>query len=271
MTKVITAFEAPALLDAHPTLTRYALYERLQGPPQSHGPVGLSTLLGDGAMRFAETEYGWSKPIQKTFRETSSTDIDLTARAFVTKDAGGDLLVVFVHIADYMHRMSWSKAGVPPLAFQIQANWTMWLGDHNRLAFLVLADKRLVLYEIHRDEAMIKRLEAGVAAMTQSINTKTPPPVDVSAPTIESLKEQDDTATETANLDTLVDRWRAARAAAADAKNIMVFADHADEAATAALKAVLAKGTSHEREGVRVHHNAKTGRLTEEKIDGQYF
>src|SRR3546814_15019561 len=57
MTKVISAFEAPALLDAHPTLTRHSLYERLIGPPPTYGAVGLAACLADGAMRFAENEY----------------------------------------------------------------------------------------------------------------------------------------------------------------------------------------------------------------------
>ena len=271
MTKVITAFEAPALLDAHPTLTRYSLYERMIGPPQSFGSAGLATCLSDGAMRFAQAEYGWQIPVNKRFELDTDCGIKAEGRAFLTSDEQGPLVVTFLHLADYLHRASWGKSGVPPYAFAIQANWIMWLSGQSRHAFLVLAYKRLVLYEIQRDDALIKRIVAAIAAMAEAIDTGTPPPMDVEITELPVPAPLNNPDEQPANLDELVRRFRQAREAKSVTANSAVFADQASEAASNALKAALAQGSHHEIDGVRTFHNAKTGRLTEEKIDGTYF
>ena len=270
MTRVISAFEAPALLDAHPSLTRYALYERLTGAPDPKGRIGLASCLADGAMRFAQEEYSWSSPVSRPFERVMEGGLTARARAYVTTDQEGPLLVVFLHLADYLHRLSWNKAGVPPLAFQIQANWIMWLADAPRMSFLVLTDKRLVLYEVTRDQALIDRLAKAVDDMAAAIDTNSPPPIDAE-PVPETSTAPIEPDTEPADLDELVQRWRAATAVKAETANAATFADHAAEAATEVLKSALPKGAHHEFDGLRVHHNAKSGRLTEEKIDGKYF
>lgn len=271
MTKVISAFEAPALLDAHPTLTRYSLYERLIGPPQTFGAAGLAACLSDGAMRFAQTEYDWAAPVNKRFEMATDCGISAEGRAFVTSDQAGPLVVTFLHLADYLHRASWGKAGVPPYAFQIQANWIMWLSGHTRLAFLVLSDKRLTVYEVQRDEALIAKIEKAIADMAIAIDTTTPPPIDAEIIVRDTPTPTNETETAPADLDDLVRRFRLAREAKAITANSATFADHAAEAASNALKAALPQGSGHVVDGTRTFHNAKNGRLTEEKIDGTYF
>src|SRR3546814_17102869 len=113
MTKVISAFEAPALLDAHPTLTRHSLYERLIGPPPTYGAVGLAACLADGAMRFAENEYRWSTPVNTRFTLQKS-GISVYARTFVTSAKSGPLHVTFLLLADHLHLPPWGRAAVPP-------------------------------------------------------------------------------------------------------------------------------------------------------------
>lgn len=271
MTKVISAFEAPALLDAHPTLTRYELYERLTGAPEAKGPVGLATCLSDGVMRFAQSQYGWSTPINKAFEKSTDSGINAISRGFVAEEEGEPILVVFLHLADYLHRMSWGKSGTPPRAFIIQANWTMWLADQQRLTFLVLSDKRLVLYEVQRDQEIIDQLAKAIDDMAHAIENKSPPPVDAkSVPETPRPATSDDDAPPV-DRNELVRRWREATNARAETANTATFADHAAEAATTALKDALPKGEHHDFDGFRIHHNAKTGRLTEEKIDGHYF
>ena len=271
MTRVISAFEAPALLDAHPTLTRYSLYERLIGPPQSFGAAGLATCLADGAMRFAQNEYRWATPVNKRFELATDCGILVEGRAFVTSDQVGPLVVTFLHLADYLHRASWGKAGVPPYAFQIQANWIMWLSGHDRLAFLVLSDKRLTVYEVQRDDALIQKIADGVTAMAAAIETNSPPPMDAEIVLSEAAVPDVATDNAPADLDDLVRRFRLAREAKAVTANSATFAEHAAEAASNALKSALPQGKGHEVDGTRTYHNAKNGRLTEEKIDGTYF
>lgn len=274
MTRAISAFEAPALLDAHPTLTRYSLYERLIGSPQAIGRLGLASCLADGAMRFAQAEYRWEIPVNKRFEFEAANGIKAEGRAFVTKDAEGPLLVTFLHMADFLHRSSWGKSGVPPYTFQIQANWIMWLADMPRMAFLVLSDKRLVLYEVQRDQLIIDRLIAGIDAIGVAIDTQTPPPVDAEPESplpVPAAAAEEGGGPPPANLDDLVRRFRMSREAKSMTANTATFAEQASDAAASALKAALPQGSQHELDGIRTYHNAKTGRLTEEKIDGTYF
>jgi hypothetical protein len=224
-------------------------------------------------MRFAQSEYGWAVPVSKLFDKTTESGIKAEGRAFMTSDANGSLVVVFLHLADYLHRASWGKGGVPPYAFLIQANWIMWLSGQPRMAFLVLSDKRLVVYEVERDQALIDRLVAAIADMATAIETNSPPPIDAApvAPQPQALADAEGADAAPADLDDLVRRFRLTRQAKAETANSATFAEQAAEAAAAALKAALPKGSHHELDGFRTHHNAKNGRLTEEKIDGQYF
>src|SRR3546814_21150484 len=56
-----------------------------------------------------------------------------------------------------------------PYAFQIQANWIMWLSGHDRLAYLVLSDKRLSVYEVQRDDALIEKINLAIDTMAPAI------------------------------------------------------------------------------------------------------
>lgn len=273
MTKVISAFEAPALLDAHPTITRHALYEALIGAPRSIGRAGISYHLADGALRFAEEEYGWKTPVTKTFSGDAIGGLVPTARVTMTSDAEGELAVVFVHLADYLYRATWGKAGTPPEPFVIQANWAMWLSNTKRMAFLVLADKRIVLYELQRDEALVAKLSVAVSEMAKAVENRNPPPIDATPQALPTEAKQDDgsSSAEPADLDELVQRFRNAREAKSMTANSATFAEQASDAASDALKNALPKGAHHDFDGVRTYHNAKTGRLTEEKIDASYF
>lgn len=271
MTKVITAFEAPALLDAHPTLTRYALYQRLTGQPEPKGSIGLATCISDGAMRFAQDEFGWAKPVNKPFEIDCENGIKAQSRGYLTEDSEGPLLVVFLHLADFIHRNSWGKSGVPPLAFIIQANWVMWQANQQRMAFLVLSDKRVVVYHVDRNQGIIDQLAQAIKEMGRAIENNEPPPIDalpsMGAPTAaQSLTEGSE-----ACLDDLVRRWLDTSAAKAETANTATFAEQAAEAASQALKNTLPMGAHHDCDDNRVHHNAKTGRLTMEKINGAYF
>lgn len=266
MVKVVTAYEAAALLNAHPGMSPHNLYERLTGDPQPKGAIGLTTYLSDGAIRFAESEYQWSRPVQRK-ASMKVFDFEAEARLIETSDDRGPLAVVFLHIDNYLHTVAWQKAGVPPIAYVYQANWTMWLAKAQRLAFLVLADKRIVLYEVQRDEAIIEALIDGLEQMSRRIAENDPPPIDT--PAGPSLHHDSDASDY--DLDELVARWRQMMCSKALSSDSAAFASQAAEAAATKLKAALAPGKSHESDGVRVFHNAKSGRLTVEKIDGKYF
>lgn len=271
MRKSINAYEAPALLDAHPTMSRLALYERLTGGSDSSPQAGLASYIAEGAIDFVAADNGWTKGARYDFvkRAADGLAIDGTARGWRMTDRGGEFVAVFVHLAQFMHAQAWGKAGVPPEAFLIQANWTMFLADAPRLAFVVLADRRIVIYWVDRDEDIVGQLKAGVTDLARRIADKDAPPVDAvrqAAPTPTPVADA-----AAPDMDDLCTRWRAAQIARADQLNRTQTAEHAYDAATEALKRAIAPGSSHVHEGVRIHHNAKNSRLTEEKIDGAYF
>src|SRR3546814_12898592 len=83
--------------------------------------------------------------------------------------------------SDLLHSQTWSKAGAPPEAFIIQANWTMYMADATRLAYVVLADKRLIIYWVDRDDQIVQRLVDAVSEMAVRIEEKQPPAIDAVA------------------------------------------------------------------------------------------
>lgn len=275
MKKTISAYEAPALLDAHPTMTRLALYERLSGGADTTPQAGLASFLADRVIEFAASDNDWTNPIRRDFRKgvEDGLAIDGFGRAWRMSDGAGEFVAVFTHLAAFLHSQTWSKAGAPPEAFIIQANWTMYMADAARLAYVVLADKRLIIYWVDRDDQIVQRLVDAVSEMAIRIEQKQPPAIDAVVDQAPIVIANDDAPGELppADLDALAARWRATKLRRSTAHNEVETADHAYEAAAAALLKAIPQGSHHDSEGVRIHHNAKSGRLIEEKIDGAYF
>ena len=268
MTRSITAFEAPALLDAHSNVTKLELYERLQGKTMPKGAPGLASFVAQGAMEFAAQDAGWRK-LSKHERSRDIAGIRGYSNGWTTADDAGEFVATFQHVPQYMHSISWAKAGVPPRAAVLSATWTALVFEVKRVAIVVLADKRLVTYWVEPTQEDFDALTAAAADMARRIAENDAPPVD-SADEVEAKPAQEADAS-AQDLDALVIRWKATADVAADASNDSKLATAAADAATTALKAKLAKGAVHEVDGIRVSHNAKTGRLYEEKTDAAYF
>jgi len=268
MTKSITAFEAPALVDAHSNVTKLELYERLKGKTLPKGAPGLTSFVAQGAMEFAAQDAGWRK-LAKHDRSKDVAGIMGWASAWTTSDADGDFVAVFQHVPQYMHSISWAKAGVPPRSAVLSATWTALVFDVKRVAVVVLTDKRIVTYWVEPTQDDFDALTAAAADMARRIAEDDAPALDsgdgpVKAPTPDADAPPQD-------LDALVVRWKATSDVSADAANASKLATAAAEAATVALKAKLPKGAVHEAGGIKVSHNAKSGRLYEEKTDAAYF
>lgn len=271
MKRTISAYEAPALVDAHGGLTRLALYERLSGSPEDTPEAGLSAAIADHVVDFAARVNRWANPVRRNarFDATGDASIGGYARYWTTTDEEGDFAIMFVHVAAYLFASRWRRAGMPPEDYTIQAQWTLMASGLGRLAVVALADRTPEIFWVDADAGMQQRLRAGADDMARRIAEKDPPPVDAEAEA-KAKPGRDDTVAivpiEKAHAD-----WRSARTDRASARNRVQFADQAYEAAERALLAVLAPGESHEHEGFRVTRNAKNDRLTEEKIDGLYF
>ena len=271
MKRTITAYEAPALVAEHGSMTPLELYDRLTAAPGEPPEAGLTSRIAAGAVEQAAVEHGWSNPNRKDFRVDVAGDGDgvlsAHARGFVVRDEEGEFLAVFQHVAQFVHANAWNKAGVAPQTAVDQAAWAMMTSGHRRLAFVVLADKRLVVYWVARDEDLVERLRAGAADMARRIAAGDPPALDAAPASAVAEPAVDGSV----DKDALAARWRQTQIERAVAANAVQTRDHAYEAATTALKAAIVPGASHDYDGFRIHHNAKTGRLTEEKIDGLYF
>ena len=112
MTRSITAFEAPALVDAHSNVTKLELYERLQGKTMPKGAAGLASFVAQGAMEFAAQDAGWRK-LSKHERTRDIAGIRGYSNGWTTADEDGEFVATFQHVPQYMHTISWAKAGVP--------------------------------------------------------------------------------------------------------------------------------------------------------------
>lgn len=272
MKRTITAYEAPALIDAHGTMPRLSLYERLTQGPEEIPEAGLSSRISTGVVEQASLDHDWKPPMRQDFRvPIEGTNLMGHARGFVTEDREGTFLAVFQHVPAYVHSHGWNKAGVPPYVAVIQAQWAMWASQAERLAYVVLADKKIVIYWVDRDEAMIARLLRGAADMDRRIIEKDAPPIDAVTEEGPAKVVRPVPGEGPADLDELSARWRGSRVDRSAARNAVDLSEHAFEAATVALKAAIAPGSHHDYDGYRIHHHAKNGNLTEEKIDGLYF
>jgi hypothetical protein len=268
MTKSITSFEAPALVDAHSGMTKLDLYERLSDKPSPMGAAGLTSFLAEGVIAFAAQDMSWSKVVRHD-RNADVCGVEGHARAWLSSDADGELIAIFQHVPQFVHSASWARTGVPPRTVQLSATWASMIFGVKRVAVVVLADKRIVTYWVEPSQGDVDALRAGAADMARRLAEKNPPAVDSGDAKSEQAPAKADAAD--VDLDALYERWRGAREVAAVANSEVKLADHAYEAASEALKAKLPKGSSHEMAGFKVNHNAKSGRLIEEKTDAAYF
>jgi hypothetical protein len=268
MTKSITAFEAPALVDAHSNVTRLELYERLQGKTLPKGTAGLTSYVSQGAMEFAAQDAGWRK-LSKHDRSADIGGVKGFASAWTTADTDGEFVAVFQHVPQYMHAISWAKAGVPPRGAVLSATWTAMVFGIERVAIVVMTDRRIVTYWVEPGKDDVDLLTAASADMARRLAENDPPPLDSAEEPTPAPANAAEAAPQ--DLDALVLRWKATSTVAADAGNASKLATAAADAAAVALKAMLPKGSAHEVDGIKVSHNAKNGRLLEEKTDAAYF
>ncbi len=275
MSRTISAYEAPALIDAHGGLTRLALYERLAGSPEAPPQAGLASVIADPLVGYVAAMNGWSKTIRRDVRFDVSKDegIQGYARFWATSDEQGDFAVTFTHVAAYLFASRWRRAGTPPQDYVIQAQWTMMGAGVRRLAVIALADKTPEIFWIDADDSIMDSLRLGAEDMAKRLERRDAPPVDSQTAPVETPanKEAEDAKAAAADPDAVMARFRAARMGRAEARSTVQFADHEYEVAERALMAILAPGASLEYDGYRITRNAKTDRITEEKIDGLYF
>src|SRR3546814_11361442 len=87
----------------------------------------------------------------------------------------------------------------------------MWLSGHDRLAYLVLSDKRLSVYEVQRDDALIEKINLAIDTMAHAIETSTPPPLDAEIAFCAPVEPASDSGAVPADLTELARRSRPVR------------------------------------------------------------
>lgn len=268
----ISPYEAPALIDMHGSLTRLELYERLSASKAEDISPGLSAAIQGPILEMACQKNGWKKPIRgdSRFALEGCDRLEGYAPGWKSEDDQGQFSLMFVHVAAYVFSSTWRRAGMPPEDYQIQAQWTAMGNNTERLAVVALSDKSIEIFWIDADPEMQARLLAAASDMEKRIDANDPPPIDA-VPQTEEADSNDGTDEEDVDLDKAVATWREAKLDRATIRNKTQFADERYERAEKALVSALKPGGSHEYDGFRVIRNAKTDKLTEEKIDGTYF
>jgi hypothetical protein len=275
MIRTISAYEAPALMDAHGGLTRLALYERLAGSPEAPPQAGLAAAISDDVVGFVARMNGWTKTIgrKERFDIIENGSIQGYANYWTTSDEQGEFIVTFVHVASYLFSSRWRRAGSPPADYVIQAQWAMMAAGSKRLAVVALADKTPEVFWIDADEGIMAALRAGAADMSRRLEAKDPPPVDSETGPVDTnaTRAAEEALASVTDPDAVIARFRAAKIGRSEKRSEVQFADHEYDVAEKALMAILAPGASREYDGFRITRNAKNDRITEEKIDGLYF
>lgn len=268
----ISPYEAPALIDMHGSMTRLALYERLsENNPEEISP-GLTAAIQAPILEMVARQNKWTKPVRgdSRFAIEGCGKLEGYAPGWKTSDDKGEFSLMFVHVAAFVFSSRWRRAGMPPEDYVIQAQWVAMGNATDRVAIVALSDKNLEIFWIDVDAEMHKRLSDGAADLERRLEAGDPPPVDSVPETASEEAEASDNA-DKVDLDQVVANWRATKIERTTIRNKTQFADERFERAEKALINALKPGESHEYDGYRVTRNAKTDRLTEEKIDGQYF
>lgn len=268
----ISPYEAPALIDMHGSMTRLALYERLSASAPEEISPGLSAAIQAPVLEMAARQNNWQKPVRgdSKFDIEGCDSLQGYAPGWKTSDDKGEFSLMFVHVAAYVFSSSWRRAGMPPEDYAIQAQWTMMGNKTDRIAIVALSDKSIEIFWVDADGELQDRLANGAADLEKRLAAGDPPPVDA----VPEAPAEDDTS-EASNgevdLDKAVAQWRETKIERTTIRNKTQFADERYERAEKALVNALKPGASHEYDGYRVTRNAKTDKLTEEKIDGTYF
>lgn len=277
----IAPYEAPALLGAHPTMTLNDVMDRLDQPRQPSRRA-LSGYLSRGLIEWACENNDWAAPVQRKFPLTDSADqsppfqthgIECAATAFISADETGSAIsLTAIHLPGFTYSREWNKSGLVPEHYRIQAQWIMALAGTTVHGFVVLADKSGTIHWIDRDPAIITALESALELLAAHRAAGTRPPIDETRAA--SLTEAAATTSDPADpgdVDAAAANWIAAREANAAATTKATATAAAYESATNALKALIQPGASHDHGDLRIYHNARTGRLTEEKKDASFF
>lgn len=284
----VTPYDAPALLGIHSTLSPDALLDRLLAPPASPPRRGLSGYLTRGLIEWACETNAWNAPAQRRFPLEGSVPpasiaipatfaqhgIACVASAWTTTDeTGAHISLTAAHIPGFTYSREWGKSGLVPEVFAIQAQWIMGLAGTRIHGFVVLADKSATIHWVDRDDTIINRLGAALSQMAAHITAGTRPAIDQAfAENTLAPSSQEDAADSTPEArDAATARWLAAREANAAAATKAAATANEYDAASTALKALIPPGGHHDHAGLRIHHNARTGRLTEDKIDVAFF
>lgn len=287
MFKEITPYDASALVGLHATLTAAGLVERLLAPPGPPPRRGLSGYLTRGLIEWACESNDWSAPAQRSFLIDGSSSCDaialpaplaaagiaLSANAWTTiDDTSQTVTLTALHLAQFSYSREWNKSGLVPAAYVVQAQWIMALAGTQVHGYVVLADKSATIHWVDRDEALIDQLRLALGELAEHITSGTHPSIDAALVTSEpDTAPQPAVIASPAEVSAAVERWLQARAAKAEATTRATRATEEYDAAHSALVGLIPAGSHHDHDKLRIHHNARTGRITEEQIDVTYF
>jgi len=272
----ISEYDAAALLDQHPTLTRAALYTALTSPSTAPRQRGLASYLEPGLAEWAAQRYNWTLGMRRIYTSANlsswPTQVLCRTAAWSAQDKDGEFSFSILHLPGYLYSRNWAKSGAIPDDFELRAQWTMALTGTSRHAFLVLADKNTTVFWEQASNLKIDVLKAAATAMGDRVAHGNPPPLDAvpdqSVPL--STPHISDPAL-TPDIKDLIQNWHAARDENARHATVAIAISASYENATQALRSAIAPGEYADFGDLRIHHNAKTNRLIEENRNASFF
>lgn len=287
MFKEITPYDASALVGLHSTLTAAGLVERLLAPPGPPPRRGLSGYLSRGLIEWACESNHWSAPAQRSYLIDSSEDISplapppalvsagiaLAASAWTTvDDTGQTVSLTALHLPQFSYSRDWNKSGLVPPAYVMQAQWIMALAGTMVHGYVVLADKSATIHWVDRDQGLIEQLRSALAELADHVASGTRPSIDAALGTADAdAPATPSVPASPSEVSAAIERWLTARANKAETTTRATLAADEYEAAHSALVNLIPAGSHHDHDQLRIHHNARTGRITEEKLNVEFF
>lgn len=277
MTPNLSPWDASALFGRHPSVTLRDIYERFLEPARSSPRRSLSSFLEDGLIAWASQSHNWKSAAKQFYSSYDLThrpllwpsDIECRASAWKIDDGTNrKVSVTTLHIPSFTYSRNWNRSGLVPQNYADQAQFIMALANTDVHAFLLLVDKSASLFWVERDEAVVAAIRDAVFDLSRRIAEGDAPALD-----FRTISPEDENAppAKPDDLDTLCAGWFAAREAYANASTKAKATETTLKSFADRLKTAIPPGSHHEFNGTRIHHNVRTGQLTEEKLNDAFF
>lgn len=262
--KKITAYQVPALLNAHPGLTALAVFENNED--RRFEPNKFDDAIRNALHAQATATFNRPFNTRLSHDEIFVNDVIFASASSYLDDDDG--LLITKHIAGFIYQHRWNNRGKPPIDVQIECQFRMMLHKRTKAFIAVLADKQIYYFIVEKDLATQERITAALTAFSLNVQNNTPPPIDVPAPETISTVANELAAT---NTNEIASAWLKIREQRNEALTAVKHIEARFDAHKTELCRRIPPGEHIDVSQTRIIHHATNGSLKTESLNNDFF